>query len=188
MHFSTDESVHFSHFANEPMHPQNLVKHFIRARTSKFSFSKSEKVCIWFLKPLNASRTVQKPSKSQRNELCGWNVRIWHLSMSCSWDSECVTERGIPNVESSSNPRKSFKQTWRGSRQGYNSNSGPVFCWFNLNVNGSWKLHAWITSLETELDNAFLHKQSETDSMSLDLVPGDPLYVSRWRDSMCKTS
>ena len=33
----------------------------------------------------------------------------------------------MPNVESSSNARKSFTQTWRGSRQDYSSTSGPVF-------------------------------------------------------------
>ena len=79
-----------------------------------FSFSKREKVFIWFLKPLNVSRTIQKPSKSRRNEPWGWNVRIWRLSTSCCWDTECVTERGNSNLESSSNPQKSFTQTWRG--------------------------------------------------------------------------
>ena len=72
------------------------------------------------MKPLNTSRTIQKPSKSCRNELWGWNVRIWRLSTSCCWDSECVIERGIPNLESSSNPWKSFKKKCGGSRQGYN--------------------------------------------------------------------
>ena len=36
-----------------------------------------------------------------------------------------MTEFDIPNVESSSNPRRYFTQTWRRTRQGYNSTSGP---------------------------------------------------------------
>ena len=94
---------------------------------SFFLFSKPENVFIWFLKPLNGSKTIQKPSKCRRNEPWCWTVRIWRLSTSYCWDSECVTERGIPNVESSSNPRTFFTETWRVSRQGYNSTSGPVY-------------------------------------------------------------
>ena len=71
-----------------------------------------------------------------------------------------------------------------GVETGLQLNVRTGFCWFNLEVNGSRMLRAWIMSLETELEYTFLHKQSETDSMSLDLVPGSPLNGQHVQDRL----
>ena len=44
--------------------------------------------------------------------------------MSCCWDSLCVTECDISNVELPSNTGRSFAQAWWRMWQGYNSTSG----------------------------------------------------------------
>ena len=68
------------------------------------------------------------------------------ISTSCCWDSECVTERGIPNLESSSNPWKSFHRHGR-DRDRVQLNVRTGFCWFSVDDKGSWMLPAWITGV-----------------------------------------